>query len=278
MTDHLIDAVLAFAVVVVVPLAARLDDHRGLSRTASLVARASAVVSLVVVEGPLAAALALPWLAVVGVVALRRLMAPRAPVYKVAFDALPFAYLAVGAAWLVVSRFGARPLGFGDRIVELTALHFHYAGFIAPCLMARLNGWIALCRPDRVRIGQAAHVAVLAATPVTALGIAASPLMGVAGALLFLFGLTAGSALTFAAAREAPPGAKLLLTTSAISVVATTVLASSYALGQWVEVPAPSLPAMAWTHGLLNAFGFAFAGVLGWLRVPKPALSEFGGC
>jgi hypothetical protein len=43
-------------------------------------------------------------------------------------------YLPIGGAWLVASRLGIQPLGFGDTIVLLTAVHFHFAGFAAPVL------------------------------------------------------------------------------------------------------------------------------------------------
>ena len=48
------------------------------------------------------------------------------------------AYLSVGAGWLVLSRAGLRPEGFSHEIVELTGVHFHYAGFAAT-LMAALT-------------------------------------------------------------------------------------------------------------------------------------------
>ena len=46
-------------------------------------------------------------------------------------------YLTVGATWLVASRLGLEPVGIGEPIVELTAVHFHYAGFAAALLAAR---------------------------------------------------------------------------------------------------------------------------------------------
>jgi hypothetical protein len=46
-------------------------------------------------------------------------------------------------------------------------------------------------------------------------------------------------------------------------------LALSYSFGQWLKTPAPSLTMMAWTHGLLNAVGFAFSGVVGWVLMDQ---------
>src|SRR5215813_3899071 len=43
-------------------------------------------------------------------------------------------FLPVGGAWLVAARLGIQPLGFGDTIVLLTAVHFHFARFASPIL------------------------------------------------------------------------------------------------------------------------------------------------
>lgn len=47
-----------------------------------------------------------------------------------------FLYLPIGAAWLLANRLGLHPLGFQDSIILLTAVHFHYAGFILPLVTA----------------------------------------------------------------------------------------------------------------------------------------------
>ena len=42
---------------------------------------------------------------------------------------IAYADLVLGAAWLVLSRAGFRPMGFQEPIILLTAVHFHYSGF-----------------------------------------------------------------------------------------------------------------------------------------------------
>lgn len=44
--------------------------------------------------------------------------------------ALGMIYLAIGGGWAVLSCAGLRPLSFEPAIVLLTAIHFHYAGFL----------------------------------------------------------------------------------------------------------------------------------------------------
>jgi hypothetical protein len=55
-------------------------------------------------------------------------------------------------------------------------------------------------------------------------------------------------------------------------VIASTALAVASAFGQWLGTPSPSLPVMADTHGVLNAAGFALAGVVGWSGEQAPGL------
>lgn len=265
MTAAIIDLALGLAVLVVVPLALGLDERRPADRkhlTVVLVAGGLAVVSLLPDEGAFAAGLALPWLAVTVMLALRHLfpLDVRA-LLRDTTAVLPFVYLTVGAGWLVVSRYGGRPLDFDDTIVELTAVHFHYAGFVAPLVVHRLG------RRLRSSSAGAALAAVLVATPLTAAGITFEPAMGAAGAILFAGGLTAASLLTLRRVVPTTHGAAAtFLVISSASVVVAMGLAVAYALGQWLGTPAPSLPVMARTHGVLNSAGFGLCGVLGWRR------------
>jgi hypothetical protein len=60
----------------------------------------------------------------------------------------------------------------------------------------------------------------------------------------------------------------MLLATSAVTLVATMLLALDWALGHVVEsVPHLPIEWMAWTHGLANALGFALCAVLAWTRI-----------
>lgn len=269
MADTMIVLALVLAVLVVVPLALQLAGRRPLDRRLGplvLGAAAAAAVAMLPDEGVLAAALAVPWFVVVGVLALRHLVPfDVRTLLRDALAVLPFAYLVTGAGWLVISRYGGRPLGFGDTIVELTAVHFHYAGFVAPVLVLRLAGWLdAHGRDDR--LARLALSAVLAATPLTAAGITFEPALGALGAALFAGGLTASSVATLRRVVPRADGpAKVLLAISALSVVAGVALALAYALGQWLGTPAPALSLMVRTHGVLNGVGFALLGVSGWL-------------
>jgi hypothetical protein len=80
-------------------------------------------------------------------------------------------------------------------------------------------------------------------------------------------GLTAASVTTLIAVvpHVARPAA-IALGISSTSVVVAMLLAIVYSIGRWADLRAPSMEAMAWTHGLLNSLGFALCGVWGWRR------------
>src|SRR5262249_30710618 len=123
--------------------------------------------------GLAAAVLALPWLGFTGLIAWMGLVSlvSRGPRPVEGFRIYSgFGFLCVGGAWTVVSRYGARPLGFSDLIVLATAVHFHYAGFVLP-LLTGLAG-----RLLRSRTAQHAAVGVVLGVPLVAVGITLSAL------------------------------------------------------------------------------------------------------
>ena len=260
----LIAGLLCVALVVVVPLALEfLEVTRG-PRLAAAAAGAVASSSFLVDEGSVAGAIAATWLLVPLTLAARHL-AQRRWGFEQAVSGIAVIYLLMGAGWLVTSRSGARPFGFGDVVVELTAVHFHYAGAVASLLALQLVTWLRASGSRHVRVATIALVLVVTATAVTAAGFAlTTPSLGALGALMFSVGLVLGAALILSEVRPVIPNGGLLLTVSALSVVASMALAIAYSTGEWLGTPAPTIAMMARTHGMLNAFGFCLAGILGW--------------
>jgi YndJ-like protein len=281
----LVDLLLLLAVLVVVPIGLRILPLTGdRARQVLCVARivqpagaAAALVSFLIAPGYLAGVLAFGWLITCGVASLaglvelleRRSIRPSALV-----PAAAVAYLTVGAGWLVVSRAGVRPLGFSRDIVELTGVHFHYAGFAAT-LMAALT---VVTLRDRGRLGQGASAAGLltvAGVPITAAGIAtASGLLTIVGPVLLASGVLSIAALMAMAVapRVEFNAARWLLWVSAAGVVVPMLLGVDYAISRVVPLPALDLRVMALIHGDFNAVAFSLAGLLGWTlalaRVP----------
>lgn len=264
----LIDLLLAFALVTVVPLSIKLRGGTRPQTLAAALVGGSSSLSFMLTEGAAAATLAAGWIVVPGFVLFGFRDGSALRGVRGWAEALPVAYLLVGASWFVLSRLGARPLGYGDDIVQLTAIHFHYAGFAAPTITATLLRWLEAENSRSLVLGRLSHWAVLLATPTTAVGISLSPAIGVIGAAMFTGGLFLVAVITLGEVRKGVGRrAGVALSVSSLSVGAAMVLALLYALGQWLGTPAPSLPAMARTHGVLNAFGFCFIGLVGWLLV-----------
>ncbi len=230
-----------------------------------LPAAACAGVACLVAQGPIGAALLIPWLGVTVLMAfhgLARLLGRWRAGSLASIEALTIdaglAFPMVGTGWWILSRLGIQPLGFSAIIVLLTAAHFHFAGFALPVL-----GGLAAERlrdaPSRI-----ACVGILLGVPLTAAGITASPLLEVIGATV-----TAGSAITLGVlqlrlARRAGGRAGWLLVASSLAVFASMTLALMYATGEFQGVPWPAIPEMVRLHGALNALGFGLLGVSAW--------------
>ena len=262
----LVDVLLLLAPLVVVPVGlAVAGADAGNGGAVLRLAGAALVVPALLADGRLAAgALALPWLAVAvhllaGTVR-RWTHAPDFSPAGLARLAGP-AYLTVAAAWLVASRLRLEPVGIGEPIVELTAVHFHYAGFAAALLAARTYEVAA------GRWAGAGTVLTIAAPPIVAMGFTTgSAVAQISGAVLLTLGvwIVAGVTGAVVAPNTDHAGARALLTISALAVGPPMVLAVFWAAGQHYDVPSLDIPAMARVHGTLNAFGFSLAGLLGW--------------
>lgn len=175
----------------------------------------------------------------------------------------------VGAGWLVVDAFGLRPLGFSPLIVRLTAIHFHYAAFIVPVIAA----FLAAGYPSALT--RAAAVVSVLGAPATAVGITAvqfgAPrwvealfaLPMIAGALLVAT-VHLSLALGARGATSGWPLRALRLVVGA-TLLGTMGLAAAYAARGWLPW-APTIPQMALWHGIGNAVGVGFCGLLAcWL-------------
>jgi hypothetical protein len=273
----LINLLLLLAPVVIVPLGLRLVPVTGyrsrqvlaLARVLQPAGAAAAIVAFLISPGWTSGAIALGWLLVCGIAALAglvELIESRSlrPAHLVPLAAV--AYLTVGAGWMVVSRAGLRPLGFSRDIVELTGVHFHYAGFAAT-LMAALTMMVLRDRGSLARLSQGAALLIVVGVPITAAGIATgSGLATVLGPVLLGTGVlsVAGlTALAIAPRVESTLG-RGLLWVSAAGVVVPMLLGVDYAISRVFPIPALDLRAMALIHGDLNALAFSLAGLLGW--------------
>jgi hypothetical protein len=263
----LVDVLLLLAPIVVVRLGLNVVPVSGtiasrlveIARAAQPAGAAMAFISFLLPTGRVAGAVASGWLlvcAAAGLAGLLELVETRAWL-----PAFALGFLTVGAAWLVAYRSGVY-LGYGPTIGELTAVHFHYAGFGATVMSA-----MAFSRL-RSRLSGAAGAFVVVGTPVTAAGFALSlPALYVVGPILLATGLLTNAALTaFVLAPRMPRLARYLLTISSLTVVVPMLLGVDYAVARIYPVPALDLRTMALVHGNLNAVAYALLGLAGWNR------------
>lgn len=280
----LIQRILLLGVLVIVPLGLALIVALAEQQsTLFKVAHASypfgalaVVVSAFLTPGFAAAGFAALWLVttgligVEGLISLARFRHSRGPAVANLSVRAAMLFLPVGSVWLLMSRLGIQALGFGDTIVLLTAVHFHFAGFAAP-LLTGLSGHRLHARKKLNALYMLAVVCVIAGTPLVAAGITVSPVLAFIGALVISLGLycLALLNLVWIVPKITPLLPKILLIVSSLAVVPAMILAAVYAYSIVFQKLIVDIPQMAMTHGIINAFGFALCGLVAWALITK---------
>ena len=256
MTLSLIDGIVVLGIGVVLPLAL------GGPVMAWLAAAVAAFLGFQVRTGP-AAILVVPF----GIVAVM-VFAGRIPAavrrrtfatwrdagVAAAVEVVAPGYAVVAAISLVASRAGLELFGIGEPIVELTAVHYTYAG-VAALVLAGAAARESKTSGRGRRLAFVAVACTAVAPPLVAVGFttrAAVPQVG--GAVLMTIGVWSTAVLQLRAALSrgwSPAGT--LLAVSGLSIWATMILAVAWAAGQHWNVPALSIQDMARTHGVTNA-------------------------
>jgi hypothetical protein len=246
-----------------------------------LVGEPTVLASFATPQGAGAALLCVPWLVVAVLLALHglarlvRLRPGRPDEACLSFGLL---YLTVGAVFLCLARLGAAPLGFPPVIVLLTAVHFHYAGLLAPVIAAQVGRATLAGRPGLWRVYRPLALGVIAGPPLVGLGITLSRPLEIVGVLVLVLALGGLALLTLALLSTVRPWlVRPLLLVSALALLGGLLLAASYGLGHPAThvaapaalpgVPTLGIPDMVGYHGPLQALGFVLCGLLGWTLV-----------
>ena len=230
------------------------------------VAAALATSSFLLPAGHMAGALASCWLLICLAFALDcmvRIWKFRLESFSQVCFAAGEAYIAVGGVWLVMSRLGMQPVGFVEPIVLLTAVHFHFAGFLS-CIFAGLTY-------ERLRATTWANslwivlLGVIGGPGLLGLAFLIGPKLKLIAAMLVAIGQIALAVAMVKIALISTHGLpKFLLIGSALSVGVGMAFAATWALGEYPLQPMTDLSQMAHIHGVLNAVGFGFLGLFGW--------------
>jgi len=143
-------------------------------------------------------------------------------------------------------------------VILLTAVHFHFAGFVLP-----LGGALAYGRRPR-RWLEIALGAVVVGIPVTALGFLGLPFANWVGAMLTASGGFGIGLATLLVARTLRGPAVGFAAVAGVSLLFSMPMAVIYATGTLVWSRWLDLDTMARIHGSLNALGFALPVIVAW--------------
>ncbi len=275
-----ISSTLGMAVLVVVPLGLSLivprpDEVELLGWLSGLqpLSAVGAVVALILEPRAATSLFTLPWVAltlVVALVGVKRMKA-RSGVADLATGA-GLILLPVGGLWLAISRADLDPLGVGTLVVLLTAVHFHFAAFGGLLVLSRNARELAMLVADgRAPAGLPRALAIgvvclLIGICAVAAGISGVPLLGLVGAGFMTVGLFLHAFINlFYVVRHLRSfWVKALSCISSLSILLSMPLALGWAYGQWVGSTSVKFTWMLRIHGMANAHGFVFAGLLGW--------------
>ena len=253
-----------------------------------LVADALCTCSFLRPAGIAAAVLASCWLVICLCIAwdgLNRLLTFRAQSFPQFCVAVAECYIAVGGVWLVASRAGLHPAGFQEPIVLLTAVHFHFAGFLSSIFAGltfrqlEITGW---AKPLRIIL-----LGTLFGPGLIGIAFLVGPKLKLVAVMLIVIGqcgLAAGMARIGATKVLGTPISRLagsdrlaglFLIAASSCVIVAMIYAATWALGEYPLQPMTDLSHMERIHGVLNAAGFGVLGTLGWIgiRLRRPYLT-----
>ncbi|MDB5032893.1 MAG: rane protein [Chlorobi bacterium] len=272
-----IELLLMLGILVFIPLAIDLlavSDREGgnplpyrIARLLQPIAAVPACVSFFLPAGTPAGILASAWLLLTGIIALfgmLRLIRGERRLEELCINAA-LLYLPIGGVWLVAARLGISLAGFGGVIALLTAVHFHFAGFIAPMLAGMTGRRLAAIGAPMKLLYRIAACGIIAGPPLVALGITFSGPLEVVAAVVLATSMTMHGFLVLVPVRRSLPGTRpaMFLGISATASVLAMLFAAQYAVGVFMQGPRLTIPQMALVHGSCNAI-FALGGLLGW--------------
>ena len=288
-STELIHKIVFFSLLVIVPLGLSLvapsdrNDSFSLSKLTVFmqpIAALLTVASFFLDKGVPSAALSSSWLILTGLVALHGVtrLITRGSLYPLAESSIDagLMYLPVASAWLVVYRLGIQPFGYGEIIILLTVVHFHFTGFATP-IIAGMSGRVLAATKYPRPIFALSIFAIVAAMPLVAAGITLTPLLSLIGTLLLSCGLLLLAVLTIGWVRPAisRSGLRVLLVFGALASCSAMVLATLYAYSLASQTLILTIPMMAKTHGILNAFGFVTCNLFVWSKIaPKELIAD----
>ena len=175
-----------------------------------------------------------------------------------------FLYLPIGGAWAVADRLGFRPLDFDPTIVLLTAVHFHYAGYILPLIAGLVLKHFHFEWKKYIGYG------IIVGIPLVAIGITSTKLewpewIELATVIIMTFSAASVAMLHITLGfKYSNMLYGILWIIAGIALFNGMVLAFLYGIRTIYPLSFLTIPWMYAVHGTLNAVGFAAPALLGW--------------
>lgn len=166
-----------------------------------------------------------------------------------------FLFLPIGAAWAWADRLGWQPMGFQSTIVLLTAVHFHYAGFL---LLSLVDQYLL---PSDRPWHKGLDLSLVAGVPLVAIGITLTEWNGppwvetFAATVMALSGLGAGTLFMAEGWKNSAAWYGKTMIIGSLCLGGGMFLAIAYGWRPYVALPWLDIPWMYAVHGSLNASG-----------------------
>jgi hypothetical protein len=243
------------------------NESEGVAARLQPIAAALVVASFFVPRGPVAAALVVGWIVVALLAATRALRA------STAMSTLPrvnviaaHMFLVLGSVWLFLARLGAPPFSLPLLTVMLATVHFHFSGFGLQVVLAATGRHLR--RRWMEKVHRAATMGALVGIPIIAIGTVGDiPLLKFCGVASMTASTIMTSSLMWGVSSGANATSKTLLRLASASVAGAMLLASVYGIGEVMGHAWLGIPRMAQIHGVLNAVGFTFCALVGYLQI-----------
>jgi hypothetical protein len=281
-TIHYIEMIVSFAILVLVPMIIRDYNRKDVFYRLATMLHVPfgliAVSSFYFTQGFLSSVLTIPWIFITALLGLSGLV----DIIKNKSYHLPFPLLinvshmmiVIGSGWLFLHRTGLEILHFSDQIILLTAIHFHYAAFITPYIIAKTGKVVLDKRTNHSLLYQLLAVGTIIGIPIIAIGITFNQIIEFFGMLILATTLIVFASFQFFVGNKFMDSAKVktYLSIACICVLSAMIFSFVYGFGHLTPDNHEyiiSVEQMVVTHGILNSIGFGLFGVLGSLMINK---------
>ncbi|MDG5472911.1 YndJ family protein [Jeotgalibacillus sp. ET6] len=182
-----------------------------------------------------------------------------------------FMYMGEGGAWLVLSRMdGSFFLPYSEIIIDLTAIHFHYAAFCVLILTGMFGRWMKHHSYSLSSRFPYLAAGLILGPVMVAVGLDAGPPLEPVLVAVYVVFLTWLSAEWFTASFKMNGWKKAGILISSLVLPLTMMLSVLYSIGLMMNSPLVGIGEMIPWHGGVNAFVFSFVAVVTWSAFHLP--------